>query len=224
VAWTLAMTGQFVSACEDPRVVRGATSASIQEALRGQAKEVLTFSGFSGAGYDSPAAMRKQASAILERHNPATTWINGGATAEGIGAVYALAKRKGFTTLGIVSSLACEKGIALSPWVDHVFVVEDASWGGKLPGGATLAPTSQAMVDASTTYVAIGGGEIARDEFLAARQAGKSVVFLPAELDRRTARDKARQQGKPPPSDFRGPLHQALFNDSPPGTTLPGSP
>lgn len=32
--------------------------------------------------------------------------INSGATAEGIGQVYELAKRRGFTTIGIVSSLA----------------------------------------------------------------------------------------------------------------------
>jgi hypothetical protein len=205
-------------------VVRGATSASIQEALRGKAKEVLTFSGYSGAGYESPEAMRHQAAQALEGLDPATTWINGGATAEGIGAVYALAKRKGFTTLAIVSSLACEQGVPLSPLVDHVFVVEDASWGGKLPGADRLSPTSQAMVDVSTTVVAIGGGEIARDEFLAARQAGKRVVFLPAEMNHRLAMDKARQQGKPPPSDYRGALHQALLDGPPLEPTPPGGP
>ena len=218
------MTGASAAACGGPRVVRGATSASIQAALKGQAKEVLTFSGYSGAGYESPEAMREQAAQALEGLDPATTWINGGATAEGIGAVYALAKRKGFTTLGIVSSLACEKGVALSPQVDHVFVVEDASWGGKLPGGDTLSPTSQAMVDISTSVVAIGGGEIARDEFLAARQAGKRVIFLPAEMNHRMAMEKARQQGKPLPSEFRGALHHALLNAPAPGTPPPGSP
>jgi hypothetical protein len=211
MAWVLVMTGLSSAACEGPRVVRGATSASIQAFLRGKAKKVLTFAGYSGAGYESADAMGDQAAAVLNGEDPATTWINSGATAEGIGAIYGLAKDKGFSTLGIVSSLACEKGVPLSPWVDLVFVVEDTSWGGRLPGSAGLSPTSRAMVDASTAYVAIGGGEIARDEFLAARQAGKTVLFLPAEMDHKSAIDKALKQGKPLPDDFRGAVHQALL-------------
>ena len=72
--------------------------------------------------------------------------INIGGTAVGIGVVYELAKQRGFRTLGIVSTLARDGGETLSPCVDLVFFVRDASWGGRLPGSKRLAPTSAAIV------------------------------------------------------------------------------
>ena len=139
----------------------------------------------------------------------------------GIGAVYGLAKRKGFTTIGIVSSRARANAVAFSPCVDHVFVVKDATWGGRLPGLRELSPTSRAIVESSTAVVAIGGGEVARDEVLAAREAGKLVLFMPADMNHANARRKARQQGKPLPRDFRGAVHQALRADPPHPATVP---
>jgi hypothetical protein len=195
-------------------VVRDATAATIQAFVRGQGKAVLTFVGYSGAGYEDPDQLTRQATRILERQDPARTLINIGATAEGIGAVYALAKQRGFTTIGIVSSLARDRGVAFSPCVDQVFVVRDTTWGGRLPGQRALSPTSRAMVDISAAVVGIGGGEVARDELLAAREAGKPVRFLPADMNHALAREKARRQGLAPPSDFRGAAHQALVADA----------
>lgn len=171
--------------------------------------DVLTFMGYSGSEYQSPAEMHQQVAKILERQNPKKTFINSGGTAQGIGAVYAIAKQKGFTTMGIVSSLLQKERVALSRCVDVVFVVKDSSWGGKLPGSNQLSPTSLAIVANSASVVAIGGGDVARDEWLAARQAGKPAAFFPAEMNHRIAREKARQQGKPLPTDFRGSLHPA---------------
>ena len=200
-------------ACAGPKEVRDATSATIQAFVRGKGMEVLTFVGYSGAGYEVPALMTSQAASILDGKDPARTLINIGATAEGIGAVYALAKQQGFTTIGIVSSLARAHQVAYSPCVDHVFVVKDPTWGGKLPGQVELSPTSRAIVESSTAVVAIGGGEVARDEVLAARQEGKLVLFIPADMNHAKARRKARLQGKPPPRDFRGAVHQSLNVD-----------
>ncbi|MBM5816544.1 MAG: hypothetical protein FJ083_08150 [Cyanobacteria bacterium K_Offshore_surface_m2_239] len=95
-------------------MVRDASAATIQASVRGQGKVVLTFVGYSGAGYESPERLTDQTMRILERQDPARTLINSGATAEGIGAVYALAKQRGFTTIGIVSSLARDRGIVTS--------------------------------------------------------------------------------------------------------------
>ncbi len=53
-----------------------------------------------------PAALLASAAAVLAEHAPAHTWVNIGATAPGIGALYPLARQMGFGTLGIVSSLA----------------------------------------------------------------------------------------------------------------------
>lgn len=202
-----ALAPMVALACDGPKELRDATPAVIQQTLRRQGKEVLTFMGYSGAGYESPQAMKRQALQVLAKKDPARTVINIGATAEGIGAVYDLAKQKGFTTIGIVSSLARDKKVPLSPCVDVVFFVRDSSWGGEVQGTRELSPTSAAIVTSSDAFVAIGGGEVARDEVLAARQAGKPVLFVPADMNHGIAVEKARKAGKPLPTDFRGSLH-----------------
>jgi hypothetical protein len=175
---------------------------------------VLTFTGYSGAEYEDPAAMLKHAARILDRENPATTLVNIGATKMGIGAVYELAKRKGFTTMGITSTLARDEKVALSEHVDHVFYVHDTHWGGRLPGSDQLSPTSAAMVQCSTSCVAIGGGDVTRDEMLAARKDGKPVTFIPADMNHKIACANARNKGEPEPTDFRGSAHEALSNSA----------
>lgn len=196
--------------CDGPKQVQEATPSAVQQMVRSSGKYVLTFVGYSGAGYESPQIMKQQALQVLSKKDPATTLINIGATAEGIGAVYDLAKQKGFTTIGIVSSLARDNNVSLSSCVDKVFFVKDSSWGGTLPGTRQLSPTSAAIVASSDVVVAIGGGDVARDEALAAQRAGKVVLFVPADMNHRIAREKARKAGKPAPTDFRGSLDQAF--------------
>jgi NADPH:quinone reductase-like Zn-dependent oxidoreductase len=165
---------------------------------------VLTFLGYSGAEYEDKPLMIQQATRILGEFDPQSTIVNIGATAAGIGAVYEVAKRKGFTTSGIVSTQAKESDVALSPCVDIVFFVRDATWGGLLSGTQVLSPTSTAMVENSDVVVAIGGAEIARDELVAAKRAGKRVEFFAADMDHQIAREKALIRGEPTPTDFRG--------------------
>lgn len=198
------------AACRGPHDVREADRAAIEAFVQQRRMQVASFFGYSGAGYQDPAALRAQAAQWLATLDPRRTLVNVGATAVGIGAVYELAKRQGFVTLGIVSTLARDEAVPLSPCVDHVFFVRDTSWGGRLPGSERLAPTSEAIVALSDSFYALGGGEIARDELLAARRAGKPVHFVPADLDHRIARERARQRGQPEPVDFRGAAHPAL--------------
>jgi hypothetical protein len=209
-ALLMAMAPMSGAVCEGPGRVREASSAAISQFVRAKRMQVLTFMGYSGAEYESPATMKRAAASILEGKDPATTLVNIGATVEGIGAVYALAKQKGFTTMGIVSSQVQTNQVPLSRCVDHVFVVRDASWGGLLPGTGQLSPTSRAIVENSTEVVAIGGGEVALAELVAARQAGKPVSFIAADMNHAIARQKARKQGKPDPTDFSGPAAGAL--------------
>lgn len=190
--------------CAAPGRQREATSAAIKAFVKARKMEVLTFAGYSGALYEDPTAMLDHAARILDAHSPERTLINIGATAEGIGAVYELAKARGFTTIGIVSVLARNENVPLSPCVDHVFFIKDTTWGGRLPGSTRLAPTSAAIVANSSAFVAIGGGDIARDEMAAARRAGKPVQFIAADMNHQLARDKAKKRGDPEPSDFRG--------------------
>jgi len=198
------------SACDGQREAREATLASIKAFISSRKMRVLTFTGYSGAEYEDPQAMLERASAILDQQDPAKTLVNIGATASGIGAVYEIAKQKGFATMGIVSSLARDENVALSPCVDYVFYVRDATWGGKVPGTNRLAPTSAAIVATGDLFVAIGGGDVARDEMLAARRAGKRVTFIPADLSHAIAIQKAQKKGEPEPTDFRGSAHPAL--------------
>jgi hypothetical protein len=71
---------------------------AVKAFFQAQGKHVLTFVGYSAAGYGDPARLRVTVEKILEEFDPAHTLVNGGATSEGIGVVYALARDKGFTT------------------------------------------------------------------------------------------------------------------------------
>jgi hypothetical protein len=187
-----------------------ADSAQIAAFVRSRGKSVLSFTGYSGAGYEDPAAMLEQAGRVLAAHDAGKTLVNIGATAAGIGAVYELAKRRGFVTMGIVSVLARDQKLPLSPCVDFVFYVRDSEWGGRLSGSDKLSPTSAALVEHSDELVGIGGGSIAADEMRAARAAGKTVRFFPADMNHRAAIDKARRAGESEPTDFRGEADSAL--------------
>ena len=198
------MSADAAPGCNPPSTAREAKPEEVRAFFKTKGMKVLTFLGYSGAGYEDEAAMLEQANGILARFDPKTTIVNIGATAEGIGAVYKLAKEKGFVTSGIVSTQARENKVPLSPCVDIVFFVKDETWGGVLPGTDKLSPTSTAMVESSDVLVAIGGGEVARDELTAAKRSGKRVEFIPADMNHQAARDKAQKKGQPPPTDFRG--------------------
>ncbi len=184
--------------------VRDATPQEIRTFFLNKKMKVLTFLGYSGAEYENKAGMLEQATRILNQFDPKETIVNIGATPEGIGAVYNLAKRKGFLTTGIVSTQAKDNKVKLSPAVDLVFYVKDKTWGGFLPRSERLSPTSTAMVENSDVIVAIGGGEVARDELIGAKRLGRHVQFIPADINHQIAREKALKQGQPEPTDFRG--------------------
>jgi hypothetical protein len=208
-----AAPGYAAAACQPPRLAVEATPAQVRSHFAGDGRRVVTFLGYSGAGYEDRAAMLEHAGRILARLDPKRTVINIGATRDGIGAVYRVAKRRGFATTGIVSMEAKRVDAELSPCVDLVFFVADNTWGGYLPGTQSLSPTSEAMVTASDRLVAIGGGEVARDELLAARTLGKPVTFIPADMNHVAAVKKAARRGDPLPTDFRGAAAQAMQAD-----------
>ena len=192
------------AACDISANVRVATNDDIKRFFADERKSVVTFIGYSGAGYEDEAAMLQEAERILGGLDASSAIVNIGATAEGIGAVYELAKGKEFTTTGIVSTQARESGADLSPCVDYVFYVEDASWGGFMDGSDRLSPTSAAMVENSDVLIGIGGGEVGRDELMAAKRSGKAVRFTPADMNHQKAREKASKKGLPVPTDFAG--------------------
>jgi hypothetical protein len=180
------------------------TTEEMKAFFQGTGKTVLTFVGYSGVDYEDQGAMLTHAEHILSQFDPAKTIVNIGATSEGIGRVYEIARHKGFVTTGIVSTQAKQAKVPLSPYVDFVFYVQDATWGGNLVGTDRLSPTSEAMVENSNIVVGFGGGEIARDELLAAKKAGKQVRFFAADMNHQKAQEAAKQKGLPPPTDFGG--------------------
>ena len=190
--------------CDQPPTIREVIPEEIRSFFKGKGMKVLTFLGYSAAEYENKAAMLEQASRILDEFDPRAVIVNIGATPEGMGAVYETAKRKGFLTTGIVSTQAKENNVKLSPCVDVVFYVRDATWGGFTPGTERLSPTSTAMVENSDVIVAIGGGEVSRDELIAAKRLGKNIQFIPADMNHEIARERARKRGQPAPTDFRG--------------------
>lgn len=175
-------------------------------------KKVVTFFGYS-VDYEHEAVMLARARDVLSKYSPQTYVINIGGTAGGIGAVYPLAKAMGFKTTGIVSSVAAEHMEYISRDVDHVCFVADTQWGGKLPNTNELSPTSKAMVSCSDILVAIGGGEVSRDELLEGRKQGKPIFFYPAEISHEYWIERARKNGMPKPSSFLGAVHE-IFGDS----------
>jgi hypothetical protein len=206
VAWILPLA----AAEPQPRRIEAESAEAVQEFFAGRGKTVVTFLGYSGAGYEDPEAMLAAAKEVLARHDPKTTIVNIGATESGIGAVYELARSLGFETTGIVSILAKEEKVPLSKHVQTVIFVKDKSWGGLLPGSDRLSPTSQAMVACSDQLIAIGGGTVARDELLAAKRAGKKFTYVPADMNHQAAIEKAEKLGQPAPASFRGAVDDAL--------------
>jgi hypothetical protein len=183
---------------------------SVVDGIRSQGRaHVVTFTGFSGTGYEDEVEVREAILKELKNFDPSDTLVCAGATPEGIGMVYSIALQKGFHTAGIVSSRAHSEGANFSTECEVVFLVDDTTWGGKQDSGR-LSSTSQAMVGSCDVMIGIGGGAIARDELEDARQRGKTVRFHKADMNHALAIKKAADAGKDPPHDFGGEA-QTLF-------------
>lgn len=183
------------------------------EGIRSQGREhVVTFLGFSDAGYEDESEVAETLLAELRNFDPMNTIVCSGATAEGIGMVYPIALRLGFRTAGVVSSLARGEGVRFSAECEVVFIVDDKAWGGRQSNGR-LSPTSNAVVEASDVMIAIGGGSIARDELEEGRKRGKIVRFHSAEMNHSRAVARAVKAGRPPPMEFGGEARTLFQND-----------
>lgn len=194
-----------------PNIIHPSDAEGAIRDIRGIGKRVSTFLGFSGSGYEDSDDLSKVIEETLASLDPGSTLVNAGGTTDGIGMVYSIAKAHGFSTVGIVSSLAEKEQSELSPDADQIYIIADETWGGLKPDGE-LSPTSLAMVGASDEMIAIGGDEIARDELSAAKAQGKRVRYIPADMNHDAAKRKARKNGKPEPDDFRGAAFQIFGN------------
>jgi hypothetical protein len=178
--------------------------------IRGRGKIMLTFYGYSGMGYEDEHGMLQTARRVLGQYLPEKTLVIIGATSVGIGAVYRVAKAMRFETAGIVTTEALEYPEDISDAVDHICFIKDTQYGGKLPNSNALSPTSKAMVECSDILVAIGGGDISRDELLEGKKQGKPIEYFPAEINREAMLRRAKQLGQPEPDSFMGSVHEVF--------------
>ncbi|SAL28262.1 hypothetical protein [Caballeronia humi] len=195
---------------DKPRIVRVSVPRAAIDEIRQSGHHVVTFSGYSNAGYEDQGALEQCLSDLLAGFDPVTTKVCAGATAAGIGAVYPIASERGFETIGVVSSMAEREKAAFSTAVGTVFIVTDESWGGYVGNTRMLSLTSLVMVEVSDELICIGGGSIARDEYEVAERMGKIVRFMGADMNHAAALEKTQRKGTPPPSDFKGPLYEFL--------------
>jgi len=177
--------------------------------FKAQGKTVLTFFGYM-AGYENEDEAFEIIRDVLSKYSPETTLVNDGVTKLGLGGMYPIAKSMGFTTAGIASKLLLDYPSDVSGAVDHICFIDDAEWGGKLPHSEDLSPTSKAMIECSDILVAIGGGDISRDELLAARELGKPIHYYPAEVKHEWAIRRAKSMGEPVPESFMGSVHDVF--------------
>ena len=184
----------------------------VRSFIKSLGKKVITFVGYSSP-YQKEEEMLKLVESVLSEYSPKTHIVNIGATIGGIGAAYSVAKSMGFTTTGIVSSLAKEYMESVSAEVDHICYVEDDSWGGINEETKVLNPTSEVMVESSDIMIGIGGNDVGRDELLAGKDQGKKVRFYPAETNHEFWIGWMKKKGLPPPESFWGTAHAAFVNE-----------
>lgn len=189
-----------------------ANSEIVLNFFQKKGKKVLTFVGYSGSGYEKEAEMITKANEILSQFNPNDTIINIGATFYGIGILYREAKKLGFETTGIVSSLSnrSKNGYnSFSHFCDYVFIINDKTYGGFIDKNKEiLSPTSEVMVNSSDILVALGGGTISHDEFFMAKKRGKKVAFYQFDSNHSKVSKKSSYHGNPAPTDFSSPVAQ----------------
>jgi len=81
-----------------------------------QPKQVVTFLGYSGQGYQNIQEILQYARNVLSQFDPKKTIVNIGVSRIGVGEIYGLAKEMNFETTGILSS----KGVKYLDDIKHV--------------------------------------------------------------------------------------------------------
>ena len=195
-----------------PKIIKCSAPKALQH-FASLDKKVVTFLGYT-SNYEDPAAMLKTAEEVLSKLDPQEYVVNIGATPMGIGQIYALAKKMGFKTYGVVSELGEQYRDSIKD-VDVVFFIKDKTWGGYNEKGV-LNPTSEVMIAPSDIVISIGGGQVAHDELVEALKRGKYVKIYPAEMKHADViakfqknNEKTGQKTNPQPADFYGKANDA---------------
>jgi hypothetical protein len=190
------------------------TSASdIKRFFAAQSKYVISFAGFGELGYQDAGVVAHVAEEVLGHADLGRVLVNGGTLLRtdgqnGIGQIYRIAKEFGIETSGIHPSVALGfmKTHYPSPFCDHVYYIEDDTWGGFLAGTSEMSPTLRILLEVTDELVVIGGGKHAADELEAFVEHNKAVRYYPAEMNHEATREWCARSGTRI-RDFRGSAH-----------------
>jgi hypothetical protein len=193
----------------DPRSWRIESAENIRRFFQLRQKHVLYFAGYGELGYEDADAVRNVIARVLEPWPSEQVLVHGGTLLrtggqDGIAEVFRIAKERGIETSGIHPSVAMAFADThrVSPYCDHVFFVDDATWGGFAENGAPSS-TLRLHLEVSDELVVIGGGKHAADELRAFADSGKTVRYYPAEMNYAFTRQWTERAGVTIP-DFRG--------------------
>ncbi len=193
---------------DDPEIFQYATEPISADEVISQVKalkkNVYTLFGFSKLGYENWNEVSLKIGEELAKLDPKTTLVNIGATEDGIGAAYKMAKEMGFETIGIVSTKALSYSGKFSDFVDRIYIVNDSLWGGYVPGTKKLAETTKAFLAVSDIISAFGGGENTAVTLKQALEMGIEVRFTNAEMNHEKAKTESVIKNKPLPENYIG--------------------
>ncbi len=168
-------------------------------------KKVVALFGYSALDYEDKPAALAAVKELLSSLDPKEWIVNIGATEDGIGAAYEVARSLGFETIGIVSTQALSYSGQFSPFVQKIYIVNDLNWGGHVPGTTIVAPTTKAYLATSDRIAAFGGGYNTAVTLEEAMKIGTPVSYLPFDMNHAKAEEEARGTE----IDFKGAAHTA---------------
>ena len=196
----------------------------IRQFFRSQAKHVISFAGFGELGYEEEDVVECIVRDVLRHWKTGELIVNSGTLLrvdglDGIARVHAVANAAGFMTSGIHPSVALDFAAThrVSPYEQHVFFVDDSSWGGFIGPAGELSPTLEIILEVSDELVVVGGGKHAADELAAFIRSGKKTRYFPAEMNHRTTEDWCMRSGASI-TDFRGAARE-VWSAMGPGQT-----
>lgn len=197
---------------DDPEIFQYATepisASEIVKEIKELNKTVFTIFGFSKLGYENWEAVAEKIKNDLSKLDINKTLVCIGATEDGIGKAYEIAKQMGFETIGIVSTKALSYSGKFSDFVDRIYIVNDELWGGYVPGTNNLAETTKAFLDTADEIHAYGGGVNTAVTLKAAKDKSIKTVYYSAEMNHEKAKQDAIETGSTHPESFYGPAYE----------------
>lgn len=197
----------------DPQLWRVEQSFTIRQFFRALGKHVIYFAGYGELGYEEEGLVQRIAHQVLSEWPRSKVVVHSGTLLRvgghnGIADVYTVARELSIETTGIHPSVALDFADThrVSPYCDHVFFIEDETWGGLLTGSEHPSPTLRLHLDVSDEIIVIGGGKHAAGELKAFASSGKPVRFYAADMNHETTRQWSDSAGADI-QDMRGAAH-----------------